>query len=113
VTQGRLNPKALAFAQWMRGQMSESQISQRALGKRIDPAQPERGRRQVVRHLSGAHYPSKASRGAYAEVFGEEFLDEDDEEADPVSLADELLELARAHRAIGRRLDRLVSEAHA
>lgn len=106
------NPKALAFSHWLRARMADHDISQRALGKQLDPEQPERGRRQVVRHLSGTNYPSKASRRSYGEVFGEEFVDEDDEEeSDPVSLIDELTGLVRAHRALGRKLERIASRS--
>lgn len=104
------NQKAVAFAHWLRGQMAEREISQRALGKRLDPAEPERGRRQVVRHLSGDHYPSRPSRRAYAQVLGEEFLDPDDDEPQPVSLTEELTLLVREHRAFGRRLERMLAD---
>lgn len=92
--------------------MDKKQLSNRALGKLLDPPNPERGRRQVLRHLSGKHYPSTAYRKSYGELLGdlpEMFADDDDEEADPVSLVAELHDMARAHRDLAKRADRLRS----
>jgi hypothetical protein len=95
----RPDPRALAFSHWLRTQMTSKDISQRALGKQIDGDNPERGRRQVVRHLSGQHFPSKRLRRAYATVFGEEYVEEDDEEGD---LAGRLKRLAREAQSLAR-----------
>jgi len=86
--------------------MTAKQVSQRALGKLIDADNRERGRRQVVRHLSGKHYPSPGMRARYADVFGEEFEEggeDDDEETD---LVVRLNRLARDARALAREVRR-------
>lgn len=74
--------KAAVFSAWLRGQMNQAALSQRELGKRIDPEQRERGRRQVVRHLSGQHFPNARTRRGYLDVFGLEgdpFTDEEED----------------------------------
>lgn len=104
VTQVSTNHRALAFSHWLRARMATKEISQRALGKLIDRDLPERGRRQVVRHLSGSHFPTPRMREAYATVFGEEYA-EDDDDAE-VDLAAALNRLARDAATIARLLVR-------
>lgn len=96
--------KAVVFAAWLRGQMAQAGLSQRELGKRIDPEQRERGRRQVVRHLSGQHFPNARTRRGYLEVFGLEgdpFTDDDPEDS---PMASELAYLASRLKKLERRV---------
>lgn len=76
------NGKAALFALALRKEMTARGLSVRALGRLSDPADPERGRRRVQRHLSGSHLPSVPSRIAYAvalELHEDHFLDDDEE----------------------------------
>lgn len=93
--------------------MDKKKLSNRALGRLLDPERPERGRRQVLRHLSGKHYPSRASRAAYGEILGPlpEMFDDDDEETHQVSLEEQLNALARDVSALSRRVKRAKESA--
>lgn len=79
-------------------------MSVRALGKLTDPANPERGRRRVQRHLSGRHAPSEASITSYAEALGvpSEALAVDDDELErpQVNLDERLTMVVRELRAL-------------
>jgi hypothetical protein len=58
------------FRTWLRDKLDEPGApSTRSLGERLDPYEPERGRRNVYRWLNGIG-PSEASRRAVAEAFG-------------------------------------------
>lgn len=114
VTQGEHSRDAAVFAVRLQQLMTERGLSKRGLGRLVDPEKPERGRRQVLRHLSGQHAPSRASRVKYATVLGLPplaFVDEDDEESEPVSLAEELLEVVRVQRELNRRIARIARAA--
>lgn len=86
-----------AFAYKLRKLVDRSGYSIRALGKAVDPTDPERGRRRVQRHLSGKHLPSRASRDAYAEALGvdESELPLPDDDADRGITREERLEFRR------------------
>jgi hypothetical protein len=102
---GTTSPKAHLFSSWLRGQMIQNKLSQRALGKKIDPEQPERGRRQVVRHLAGEHFPNRRTRGVYLEAFGLEgdpFTD-DEEDSEQAMYRD-----LREAKALLTRIERMV-----
>lgn len=99
----KTNKRAVAFSRWLGSQIAAKQISQRTLGRLIDKELPERGRRQVVRHLSGRHYPSPSMRARYADVFGEEYVEDDDDEEDDLVLR--LHRIARDARDLARRLE--------
>lgn len=63
-------------------------MSVRGLARTIDPDRPEAARRNLVRWIGGHNSPSRLSRIAVANALGlspEELLDDEDEEADPVS----------------------------
>lgn len=46
----------------------DGSLNKSRLGREADPGNPERGRRRVLRHLSGKHLPSEASRDGYAKA---------------------------------------------
>lgn len=72
---------AALYSLKLRRRMSGQGVSTRALGKLTDPDNPERGRRRVMRHLSGTTMPSAASQRTYAEALNApELAPEDDEE---------------------------------
>lgn len=96
---GKPNGKAALFALSLRRQMAGRSLSVRALGRLSDPADPERGRRRVQRHLSGRFLPSAASRVAYAralELPEEFFLDDDDDDFTRAPLAPNQVRQMRA-----------------
>lgn len=78
---------------WLRGEITARGFSNRELGRLIDPEDPKRGRRRVLRHLSGQHFPSAASRAVYLKVFG---LDDDPFEDDDEAWRQQLIRDARA-----------------
>jgi len=67
---GRNGTRAAVFAQALRRELDSRGFTVRGFGKRVDPADPERGRRRVQRHLSGKHLPSGPSRRNYALALG-------------------------------------------
>lgn len=67
---GRNGTRSAVFAQALRRELDARGFTVRGFGKRVDPADPDRGRRRVQRHLSGKHLPSKPSRTAYAVALG-------------------------------------------
>ncbi len=105
---------AHAFAHQLRAVMTERGYSVRALGKAVDPHEPERGRRKVQRSLSGKHMPNDATRRSYADALSAPALAEpaeDDEESDqPMRdfmaaigvLVDRLVEKRMAQREAAR-----------
>lgn len=103
------NNAAEAFAHRLRSLLEQQEYSVRGFGKKVDPEQPERGRRRVQRHLSGEHLPSKASRDSYADALGvepEELpLPSDDDDGEDVQAT--LSAMTREHRAMGHKLERL------
>lgn len=101
----RNTTKAALFSTWLRGQMIQNKLSNRALGKTIDPELPERGRRQVLRHLSGSHFPNRKTRASYVDAFnldGDPFTDEEDEDQ---PMAAELAYLASRLKRLERRVE--------
>lgn len=67
---GRNSTRSAVFAQALRREIEARGFTVRGFGKRVDPADPERGRRRVQRHLSGSHLPSPTSRLRYAVALG-------------------------------------------
>lgn len=67
---GRNSTRSAVFAQALRREIEARGFSIRGFGKRVDPNDPERGRRRVQRHLSGRHLPSPQSRLSYAMALG-------------------------------------------
>lgn len=98
------SPRA-PFAAKLRAELDRKSWGIRRLAREIDPANPEPARRQIHRHLSGAHAPSRVTRHRYCDALGIDraALEDDDEEADSLSL-DALLT---------RRIQALVREATA
>lgn len=97
--------KAALFSIWLRAQMDRHKLSNRALGRTVDPEMPERGRRQVLRHLGGEHFPNKRTRAGYLEAFGLEgdpFTDdeEDSEQAMYRDLREAKALLSRIERKV-------------
>lgn len=100
------NPTAKAFAHQLRSLIERQGYSVRGFGKKVDPDDPERGRRRLQRHLSGKHLPSRASRDSYAdalEVERNELPLPDDDRDDSVEA------MAREVRAQARGLERFAS----
>lgn len=95
--------KAAVFSTWLRGQMIQNKLSNRALGKLVDPAVPERGRRQVLRHLGGQHFPNKRTRAGYLDAFGLEGDPFTDDDAEDAPMAAELAYLAGRLKKLERR----------
>lgn len=88
--------------------MEQGGHSVRGFGKKVDPDDPERGRRRVQRHLSGKHLPSKASRDSYAgalDIDPSELPLPDDGDGEDVQAT--LSAVTREHRAMGHKLERL------
>lgn len=78
--------------------MDAQRLSTRALARRIDPANVDRARRNLIRWLHEGISPSRSSRADVARALGINASDlEDDEEADPVAaLAAVIRALVRA-----------------
>lgn len=57
------------YAGWLREKMDEKQLSQRQLGARLTPDNPEIGRRAVRRYLKGMT-PIARTREAIADALG-------------------------------------------
>jgi hypothetical protein len=98
------NGKAALFALSLRREAEKRSLSVRRLGRLTDPANPERGRRRVQRHLSGSFMPSVASRETYADVLGlprDFFLGADDDMEEPLTRA------TKAARELARTLERV------
>ena len=97
------SPRA-PFAAKLRAELDRKGWGIRRLAREIDPANPEPVRRQIHRHLSGAHAPSRVTRLRYCDALGiDRGALEDDEEEDSLSL-DALLT---------RRIEALVRKAKA
>jgi transcriptional regulator with XRE-family HTH domain len=92
-------PPRTNFGQKLRAELDRQQISVRKLGRTLDPQRPEVARRNLARWIGGYNQPSRLNRIAVAEALGvpaEAFLEDDDEEADP------LVDLVRALRRVVR-----------
>lgn len=92
-------PRRTKFGDKVRGELDRQRISVRKLAKTLDPQRPEVARRNLARWIGGYNSPSRLNRIAVAEALGvpaEAFLEEDDEEADP------LVDLMRALRRVVR-----------
>lgn len=91
--------------------------SNRAFGRCVDPENPERGRRNVLRHRSGKHMPSEAMVRVYAEVLGVRPSDLDpslaDEDEEAASVEAVLMAQVRGLRRDVRVLERHVRKASA
>jgi hypothetical protein len=92
-----------AFATWLEAQMVQRNLSRRALGRVIDPEQPEQGRRTVIRHLSGEVFPVTESRRKYLDAFG--LVDDPFAEAE----SEERQQIVAELLAIAARLERHVT----
>jgi transcriptional regulator with XRE-family HTH domain len=83
------------FSDKLRSEIARQNISIRALARRIDPDDIERGRRNIHRWLADSPVtPSPASRRAVEEALGlpvEALEDDEDEEAADMELARDLL----------------------
>lgn len=84
--------------------MTDAGLSVRALGRLINPADPEHGRLTVQRHLRGVVMPSPTYRAAYRRALNlpEGALEPDDEEAEPVDIDARLGQLERDVRDVRR-----------
>lgn len=97
--------RAQAFAHILEKLMGERQISRRRMGRLTDPADPERGRTRLKRHLSGKHYPSDTSIAAYARALNvpvSALEVGDDPKKKALNLEDELRDALRSLRRIER-----------
>jgi transcriptional regulator with XRE-family HTH domain len=75
------------FGEQLRKELDTRKLSVRKLGRMIDPERPESARRNLVRWIGGYNSPSRLNRIAVAEALGvpaEAFLEDDDEEDDPL-----------------------------
>lgn len=71
------------YAEWLHRQMTERGLSQRQLGARLTPENPEIGRRSVRRYLKGM-IPIERTRHAIAAALGSS-----DSGPDPVDSEDD------------------------
>ena len=80
-------PQRTRFGTDLRKHLDQRGMSLRALARALNQSQPEVARRNLARWIGGYNEPSRLNRIAVARALGlpdETFLDEDDEEADPV-----------------------------
>lgn len=75
------------FASFLRLELDRQEISNRELGRRLDPENHERGRRTVQRALQGRFKPARLTRVRICKALGVPLPDEDDEEELAVALA--------------------------
>lgn len=71
-------------------------VSNRGLGKRVHPENPESARKALLKHLKGTHTPTEANVRRYADALGvpvEEITEEDEESAEMVELLQRFTEL--------------------
>jgi transcriptional regulator with XRE-family HTH domain len=82
------------FGDQLRAELDRQQLSVRKLARLMSPANPEPMRRNLARWIGGYNQPSRIHRVMVADALSVplETFEEDDEEADPVSL-DEFLRL--------------------
>ena len=73
-------------------------VSNRELGKRLNPLRPENGRKMVLAHLRGLHVPTVGMTERYAEALGVqvELITEEDDVADQLAAIEAMLEEAAA-----------------
>lgn len=101
-------PVRTAFGQKLRAELDAQRLSIRKLARTMAPEHPEPMRRNIARWIGGYNQPSRIHRIAIAEALGvpaERFLDDDDEEADP------LVDLMRVLRRVVREELRAEAEA--
>lgn len=80
-------PRRSRFGSKLRLELDNRGMSLRAFARKVNPDQPEVARRNLARWIGGYNQPSRLNRIAVARAFGmpdDSFLDEDDEEADPL-----------------------------
>lgn len=58
------------LATWLREELDERGLSVRGLARAIDPANPERGRRNLHRYLTGSTQPNAPMRKKIADALG-------------------------------------------
>lgn len=93
------------FGQKLRHELDGRGMSLRSLARRLNPQHPEVARRNLARWIGGYNEPSRINRIAVARAFGmpdDSFLDEDDEESDPLvkALMPVVLEAVRVVREV-------------
>lgn len=104
---GKPNGNAALYALTLSACMERQGFSKRSLGKATHPDDPEVGRRNVQRHLSGKFMPSAASQRRYAEVLDAPELapsDEDEEESLDARLTREVRAMRLHLAGLERRL---------
>lgn len=92
-------PQRTVFGTRLRQELDQQRMSIRTLAKRLDASRPEVARRNLARWIGGYNSPSRLNRIAVAHALGvppEAFLEDDDEEEDP------LLALMRVLRRVVR-----------
>lgn len=80
-------PRRTKFGDQLRRELDSQRMSIRQLAKRLDAQRPEVARRNLARWIGGYNQPSRLNRIAVAEALGvpaEAFLEDDDEEEDPL-----------------------------
>lgn len=103
--------QASLFSAWLRDQMNQRNLTNRGLGRLIDPENVDRGRRKVLRHLEGKRFPIAKSRAVYIKVFdldGDPFSDATDVDQ---PLSAELHTILRDYRVLGQRLTRALERS--
>lgn len=96
------------FVVRVRNEMSAQNLSVRGLARRMDPENVDRARRNLHRWLDEGIKPGRASRTEVAAALRIEAseLEDDDEEADPVTAF-----LAALMRRVDKRVDELVTKS--
>lgn len=101
------NPAAELFAHRLRTLIERAGYSVRGFGRKVDPDDPERGRRRVQRHLSGKHLPSRSSRDSYADALdidASELPLPDDDASESAISRDEMSVWQRVNRKLAMRV---------
>ena len=73
------------FGRRLRADLEAQKVSVRELGRRLNPNEPQVGRRAVHKYLADKHVPRRSTRARLAVALGFEpgrYDDEDDEEED-------------------------------
>lgn len=102
-------PQRTIFGTRLRQELDRQRVSIRTLAKRLDSERPEVARRNLARWIGGYNSPSRLNRIAVAHALGippEAFLEDDDEEEDPlVALMSALRRVVREELKNERKVD--------
>lgn len=70
-----------SYAQWLRREMQEREVTQRELARRLNPEDPETSRRAVRRYLKGM-VPLVRTRRLISDALGVEAIGPDPDDAE-------------------------------